>query len=150
GRELRLQLDPAPLLPPGRAALKRLAPASPQPLRACFEELLGDPGRLAAALETYVREGGRGESAQEPREQLAARIVVSPYAELLSRGDSGPAGGQRCPRCAGLPVAGVLRPAGDGGKRSLLCAFCGSEWEFRRVCCAYCGESEEKALAVFV
>jgi FdhE protein len=47
-------------------------------------------------------------------------------------------------------VVGVLRIEGDGGKRFLLCSFCGTEWEFRRIYCAYCGESREASLPVFV
>ena len=47
-------------------------------------------------------------------------------------------------------MVGVLRIEGDGGKRFLLCAFCGTEWEFRRIYCAYCGESREESLPVFV
>jgi len=47
-------------------------------------------------------------------------------------------------------VTGVLRIEGDGGKRFLLCSFCGTEWEFRRIYCAYCGEAREASLPVFV
>lgn len=153
GPELREHLDPALLLPRAGAALARVARACPAPLRSFLETFRQDPGRMRAALETYVREGGRGGAAQEPREALAARILVAPYAELLSAaGQETPPGPQenRCPRCAALPVAGVLRPEGDGGKRSLVCAFCGAEWGFSRICCAYCGEREERALPVFV
>jgi formate dehydrogenase accessory protein FdhE len=55
-----------------------------------------------------------------------------------------------CPRCNSLPVLGVLRPEGDGGKRFLLCAFCSQEWEFRRILCAFCGEEREDHLPVYV
>jgi len=56
----------------------------------------------------------------------------------------------RCPRCDSLPVAGVLRPEGDGGKRFLLCAWCSQEWEFRRLLCAACGEDHEDKLPIYV
>jgi FdhE protein len=43
----------------------------------------------------------------------------------------------------------VLRPEGDGGKRSLICALCSAEWEFRRIVCPACGEEDVHKLAVF-
>ncbi|HWQ35507.1 MAG TPA: formate dehydrogenase accessory protein FdhE [Blastocatellia bacterium] len=58
----------------------------------------------------------------------------------------------RCPVCAGRPQLAVLRPAGqgaDGGNRSLLCATCLTEWPFRRVVCAQCGEERPAKLGYF-
>ena len=40
----------------------------------------------------------------------------------------------------------MIRPEGDGGKRSLLCSFCQSEWEFRRILCPTCGEVDHEKL----
>jgi formate dehydrogenase maturation protein FdhE len=151
GLRQRLNLDL--VLPGVTAALRRVAPASPPPVRAFMEDFLKDRGRSKAALETYVREGGRGVAAQEVREALVCGILVAPYAELLAALDDRPlpaAGTNLCPRCSARPVAGVLRAEGEGGKRFLLCAFCGSEWEFRRIYCAHCGETDEKSLPVFV
>jgi formate dehydrogenase accessory protein FdhE len=151
GPRERLNLDL--VLPRLAAVLERVAPASPLPIRSFMEDFLKDRSRSKAALETYVREGGRDEPTQEAREELVCRILVAPYAELLAASGDGALlapGTNLCPRCSGRPVAGVLRAEGDGGKRFLLCAFCGSEWEFRRICCAYCGETEEKSLPVFV
>ena len=36
----------------------------------------------------------------------------------------------------------MLRPEGDGGKRFLVCSFCMTEWEFRRILCPNCGEED--------
>jgi hypothetical protein len=55
-----------------------------------------------------------------------------------------------CPKCDSLPLLGVLRPEGDGGKRFLHCAFCAHEWSFRRILCPACGEEREDKLPVFV
>jgi formate dehydrogenase maturation protein FdhE len=55
----------------------------------------------------------------------------------------------RCPRCAGLPVAAVLREEGHGGKRSLLCALCLHEWECLRLICPACGEQAFDKLPVY-
>jgi FdhE protein len=43
----------------------------------------------------------------------------------------------------------VLRPEGDGAKRSLLCSLCSTEWMFRRVLCPNCGEENKEKLPVF-
>ena len=56
----------------------------------------------------------------------------------------------RCPRCNSLPLLGVLRQEGDGGKRFLQCSLCSQEWEFRRIFCAHCGEDNEPKLPVYV
>jgi FdhE protein len=44
----------------------------------------------------------------------------------------------------------VLRPEGDGGKRSLVCALCSTEWNFRRLVCPDCGEENKDRLPIFV
>lgn len=82
-----------------------------------------------------------------------ARVMLQPYAEYVTGAMLPPAPVLttcRCPRCSSLPLLGVLRPEGDGGKRFLVCSFCSLEWEFRRIFCAQCGETDEKKLPVFV
>jgi formate dehydrogenase accessory protein FdhE len=152
GSGLREQVDVPLLLPRVEKVLRRLAPHSPAPLAAFFEEFLGrQTESRAAALEHYVRHGGTEEGSGDSREQLVAAILVQPYAELLAGQMPVPAAaGNLCPRCSACAVAGVLRREGDGGKRFLLCAFCGTEWEFRRILCAHCGESREQSLPVYV
>ena len=54
-----------------------------------------------------------------------------------------------CPFCSEKPVAAVLRPEGDGGKRFLLCWRCLTEWEFRRLLCPNCGEEDHQKLPVY-
>lgn len=48
------------------------------------------------------------------------------------------------------PLCSVLRPEGDGGKRSLVCGVCFAEWEFNRIRCPGCGEADEQKLPVYV
>jgi len=82
-----------------------------------------------------------------------ARAMLQPYAEFVTGAMLPPAPLMtvcRCPRCNALPLLGVLRPEGDGGKRFLVCSFCSLEWEFRRILCAQCGEVDEKKLPVMV
>lgn len=83
---------------------------------------------------------------------LLAVAFLQPYAELLrSRATFG--GGSRaygvCPFCNRKPGFGVLRQRGEGSSRSLVCAFCLAEWEFRRLVCPGCGEENDRKLAVF-
>ena len=54
-----------------------------------------------------------------------------------------------CPFCGEKPVAAVLRPEGDGGKRFLLCSLCFTEWEFRRLLCPNCGEEDKEKLPIY-
>src|SRR5262249_40803325 len=90
---------------------------------------------------------------EDSREQLLAQILLQPYAELLAQEENtepGSVSRNLCPYCDARPVVGVLRVEGDGGKRFLKCSFCAREWEFRRIYCAYCGETRESSLPVFV
>ena len=38
---------------------------------------------------------------------------------------------------------------GDGGKRSLICALCATEWEYRHIVCPACGEEDVDKLPVY-
>ncbi len=85
-------------------------------------------------------------------EWFLARILLQPYAEYAaSRGPlSFEETGSACPFCGARPVAGVLRGEGDGGKRSLICSVCSTEWEYRRIVCPNCGEEDKEKLPVYV
>jgi len=150
---LREQMDLELVLPFVKQALSDVVPASPEPLALYIKEYLRQPPeRWAVSLERYVNQGSANGTPEDSREELLARILIDPYAELLAAKQSvlPTAAGNLCPLCGGRPVTGVLRIEGDGGKRFLLCAFCGTEWEFRRIYCAFCGESREQSLPVFV
>ena len=54
-----------------------------------------------------------------------------------------------CPFCFEKPVVAVLRPEGEGGRRTLLCGRCFIEWEFRRLLCPGCGEEDRDKLPVY-
>jgi FdhE protein len=66
-----------------------------------------------------------------------ANLKLEGYASLL------------CPFCNRKPGLGILRQQGDGGRRSLLCGVCLTEWEFRRLICAGCGEEDHAKLPVY-
>ena len=151
---LREQLDVDVLTPRSNEVLSALVAHSPAPLAESIQEFLAaSDSRRATALQNYIERGGTDEASEDSRERLVVATLVQPYAELLARKIPTPSAvtaGNLCPKCASRPVAGVLRVEGDGGKRFLLCCFCETEWEFRRILCAYCGETREPSLPVFV
>ena len=55
----------------------------------------------------------------------------------------------RCPFCRQRPAAGVLRDAGQGTRRALVCGLCFTEWSFERIACPSCGERRFDALPVY-
>jgi len=152
--DLRELIDVGLLLPFAGRVLGNLEEHPPAPLAAFIGEFLNrSEAQKAAALQEYKARGGTDDAPQDARERLVAAILVQPYAELLAaktKVSSPTISGNLCPQCAARPLAGVLRVEGDGGKRFLLCSFCGNEWEFRRILCAYCGETREESLPVYV
>ena len=78
-----------------------------------------------------------------------ARVLLQPQAEHLAatrQTQSAASSSSTCPVCDARPQVAVLRPEGDGGKRFLLCSFCSTEWEFRRILCPMCGEVDHQKL----
>jgi formate dehydrogenase accessory protein FdhE len=155
GGDLRVELDLRVVLGPLQDLLKIVGERAP-----------GALAREAKNLEAQGR-AGQGEILREfwktglleervPGVRLAdffARVVLEAYADFVCGAMLPPAPlvtTCRCPRCNSLPLLGVLRPEGDGGKRFLLCGFCGLEWEFRRILCAQCGEEQEAKLPIYV
>jgi FdhE protein len=78
-----------------------------------------------------------------------ARACLQPLAENLQLQLPGDENYTRsvCPACGAPPQQAVLRPEGDGAKRSLMCSFCLREWLFRRLVCPWCGEENKDKLA---
>lgn len=150
---LRESLDVERVMPFAAELLVKLREFAPRPLGESVTEFLNSTtSSQASALQHHIEHGGTDDGIAGSREELPARVVIEPYAEMVAAELPGStaAAGNLCPKCEGRPLAGVLRPEGDGGKRFLLCAFCGTEWEFRRILCAYCGETREELLPVFV
>ena len=88
----------------------------------------------------------------EPAESFIARVLRQAEAERAVGQALAPANlvtRNCCPFCGERPVAAVLRPEGEGGKRYLLCSLCLTEWEFRRMLCPHCGEENHEKLAVY-
>lgn len=136
-----------PHLPPFLALVESIAPL---PLAQSATEL--KPG--GEVLEEFWRNGRQGTATLTDAEALLAWTFLQPYAEHLADHTQPPEPRETtpslCPLCSGRPHVGVLRQQGDGAKRSLICAFCATEWEYRRIVCPACGEEDVAKLPVYV
>lgn len=147
-RSLRAQLDPALLVPLFPELLKTVEQNGTAQLKTTARELRqkGEP-RWRELLLDYIG----GQKHELSAEDFFARACVEPFAEHLAVqiGALPPQTTSACPSCAGKPVMAVLRSEGEGAKRSLVCSFCLTEWDFRRMLCASCGEDKELNLPVY-
>jgi formate dehydrogenase accessory protein FdhE len=159
---LRSEINLPILVSPFAKFLSVIEAHAPRPLAAEAEHLKGlGTNAWAARLETFWKAGlaewsgeetGDPELYPDPLKEFLARAFLQPYAELVVSAmlpPTLPMTTCRCPRCNSLPLLGILRPEGDGGKRNLQCALCSQEWEFRRILCAKCGEEREERLPVY-
>lgn len=150
-RSLRAQLDPGPLVALFPELLTAVETHGTLPLRECARELRRHgQTRWRELLLDYM--GGQGQAQTARIEDFFARACVEPYAEHLALkfGVQAPQTTAVCPACAAKPMLAILRPEGEGARRSLVCSFCLLEWEFRRLVCASCGEDKELNLPVYV
>lgn len=141
-------LDLLPWFAPFLAVVQEIAP--PPLARSAADLSTAGEGRWMDLLDELWRAGA---AALDPIEALLAWAFLQPYAEhLADRARTLEVHGtpSLCPLCGGLPQVGVLRPQGDGGKRSLICSLCAHEWEYRRIVCAACGEESVDKLPVYV
>jgi FdhE protein len=141
------QIAPAPLAHTA-AGLAQKGPAAWQQAIESFWH-----GELETPLGADVLEEETGDSREATlAERSLAWIFLQPYAEYLadqrdpSTVDGAPS---TCPLCGGKPIVGVLRPEGDGAKKSLVCMLCAHEWAFRRIYCPACGEEREPQMAYY-
>jgi FdhE protein len=157
---LRDELELFVLLPWFASFLGFIQDVAPAPL-AQSALSLSDAGtmRWEELLDEFWRAGAPGNAGNslpmtlEPTEELIAWAFLQPYAEHLADHTRQPEVHGTpflCPVCNGRPQAGALRPLGDGGKRSLICSLCATEWDFRRIVCPACGEEDVEKLPVYV
>jgi FdhE protein len=87
----------------------------------------------------------------DPAPRFVARTVVQPYAESCARRShfAPDVRTPDCPFCGERPVCSVLRPEGEGGRRSLVCSLCFTEWEFNRLRCPACASEDKDRLPVY-
>ena len=139
------------VVPPGlRASAEAMGDVAVEAWRALFESYRAQPeestDRLSeAALFTL-------EAILQPiAERLAVARLACGANPSGSRGEPDKARptASRCPLCGGAPVVGVLREAGHGARRRLVCGLCFTEWDYLRLVCVKCGEQRFDALPVF-
>src|SRR6202035_581165 len=150
---LRDELPLILLLPWFGSFLSFVADVAPAPLSRAAADLGGAGGmRWEEVLDRFWRAGAEVVAELPPEEALLAWLFLQPYAEYLAdttemaAAESTPS---LCPLCFAPPLVGVLRPLGDGGKRSLICSLCATEWEYRRLVCPACGEESVDKLPVY-
>lgn len=150
---LKLSLDLAPLLPGFPALLSLVKEVGTPVLADAADELSqAGPEYWEALLREYWRPESRVLVGTPETHLFFANAFLQPFAEHLARTrplDLPRFGKSTCPVCGSKPVAGVLREEGHGGKRSLVCSFCFTEWGFHRLMCPSCGEEEFNALPVY-
>lgn len=151
---VREGLDLTLLLPHFRSFLSLVEQNAPNALAAAAREIAALPSESWVALLTaYWELGGVFDQQIWAFAQFFPRAFLQPYAGYLAGRTAVPPvleTPRACPLCGGRPLFGVLRLEGDGGKRCMVCSFCGYEWEFRRILCPTCGEEDEKKLPVYV
>ena len=164
-RPLRDELDLFVLLPKFSGFLAVVQQVAPPPLAQAAAALAqkGPPawqqaienfwhGDLEVPLLALGEPDDDQSAGPEVSGQLLAWIFLQPYAEYLADQrepahlDGTPS---TCPLCGGKPIVGVLRPEGDGAKKSLVCMLCAHEWTFRRIYCPACGEEREPQMAFY-
>jgi len=109
------------------------------------------PGELQAPLASAQPAPAR-QAGCTPFERLCAHAFLQPLAEFLAdRAELAAPSDRRpfCPYCGSPPLVGVLRPEGEGAKRSLVCSFCRTEWDYVRIACPVCDERREDKLCVY-
>lgn len=160
-RPLRDEFDLFLLLPRFSGFLALIQQISPQPLALLATEVEREgPTGWQDRIEKFWFEDSISTTASASSdgaeaagvENLLAWIFLQPYAEYLAdhrevvqiHGTP-----STCPICGSKPIVGVLRPEGDGARKSLICVLCAHEWAFRRIYCPACGEERESHIAYY-
>lgn len=141
------------LLPKFPDFLCHLAAVAPEPMAQCARDLKKrEPAQWLDALHAFWRAAPLFQPEPGQEVELLVCMFLQPYAEYVA-GHSEPMPPREtfgtCPFCSAQPVAGVLRPEGDGAKRSLICSLCATEWNIGRMVCPACGEETVDKLAVY-
>jgi FdhE protein len=141
------------LLPRFPDFLNHIAAAAPVPVAQCARDLnQRAPAQWLDSLNAFWRNAAAFQPEPGHAPELLACIFLQPYAEYLADHSERMPPRETygtCPFCRARPLAGVLRPEGDGAKRSLICSFCATEWNIGRLVCPACGEETVEKLAVY-
>jgi FdhE protein len=104
-------------------------------------------------LDAFVDGGDDGRD-PDPHVAFVIEAALLPFAERAATqanlpAHDRPAATSGCPFCGRRPAVAVLREAGHGARRSLLCGLCLTEWPAMRIGCAGCGEERFDQLPVY-
>jgi FdhE protein len=153
GGSLREALDLVVLLPKFPILLALVEHAGPEGLAQLARDLAGrDSNAWMDLLVRYWASDGADLSLGENPCLFFPRAFLQPYAEFLADHTEPyelPTTPNVCPLCSSKPQVGVLRPEGDGARRSLVCSLCLTEWIYRRLICPACGEERDPKLPVY-
>jgi len=155
GATLLDQLDvlvPVTKFPGFLTAIERIAPAPLAQSAAALAQ--GGSSAWRRVIEEFHRsiENPAADAKDDSGlEWCLAWLFLQPYAEFLAERITARNGetDSVCPVCGAKPIVGVLRPEGNGARKSLVCMLCANEWPFRRVCCPACGEEREPQMAFY-
>jgi FdhE protein len=133
--------------------LSTVETCAPQPIAQSARDLIAQgTERWQDLLTSFWHNAPDFEPSPEQPEVLLAWIFLQPRAEYLAD-HNGHIFRQEtlavCPFCSGKPIVGVLRPEGDGAKRSLVCSMCATEWAYGRIMCPACSEEAVEKLAIY-
>lgn len=149
----RDSLDLGVLLPHVLSLLSLVGRVAPRALAQAAEELKREESAYwAYLLSSYWRNEAHAVEGAPEAHLFFARALLQPYAEHLAcQVEIGLPryAPSLCPICGGKPQVGVLRPEGDGAKRSLICSLCLTEWNYRRLVCPACEEERVDKLCVY-
>ncbi len=150
---LRGELDLVVLLPKFPIFLALVERAAPEGLARLARELAAaDSNAWMDLLVRYWSSAAAPLPLGENPCLFFPRAFLQPYAEYLADHTAPPelkTTPNLCPRCDSKPQLGVLRPEGDGARRSLVCSLCLTEWIYRRLICPACGEERDPRLPVY-
>jgi FdhE protein len=146
-------LDVSLLTAKFRKFVSEIEKVAPQPVAASAAALCtGSDGRCQELLSCCWQDVADVASSYTDSERMLASTFLQAFSEYLA--DRSQVSSQNwtlaiCPFCACRPTVGVLRPEGDGAKRSLICSLCSTEWAYGRIICPSCGEEAAEKLAVY-
>ncbi len=146
--QLRLERLPVDdLVPRFDAFLGGVADAGTSVMTARAEAL------LAAAVTDRRTLLGNALASNEPPDDetgFCARAFLEPLVTSLAAADSRTPQSwthAHCFECGASAGVAVLRDLPEAlGRRSLVCSLCATEWRFKRLTCAHCGETEANQL----
>jgi len=148
-RHLPRELHLSPFLLEFQALRLLTREATPQALAATTNLVRSGNSEWEGWLHQYWSGTYTGNDATE---SFLLHAFLQPIAEHFAANREIPALQQRlpvCPFCERKPVCGILRPEADGAKRSLLCSFCSTEWDYRRLVCPACEQEDIEKLPVY-